>query len=145
MRRLALLLTGFVLLAPAASAQRPLPCEALALVALPDQAETLGLAANQARAVDSLHTEHLRRAHELFGEIGALIEALHELERPFGSDEVFALLVDLAHHEAELHEVFREGAEAVQGVLLPDQRERWDALVQHAASMESPGLCSGAR
>jgi len=138
MRRLALLLTGFVLLAPAASAQRPLPCEALALVALPDQAETLGLAANQARAVDSLHTEHLRRAHELFGEIGALIEALHELERPF-------VLVDLAHHEAELHEVFREGAEAVQGVLLPDQRERWDALVQHAASMESPGLCSGAR
>lgn len=148
MRRALLVL--LVLTAPPALAQTgalgagegAFPCDALALVALPDHGEALGLAATQTRLVDSLHAEHLRQAHELFGEIAALREALHRLDRPFAPGELFALFYDLGRHEEELAGVFGEGARAILAVLTPDQRERWDALVREAESLEAPGTCT---
>lgn len=118
------------------------PCDALALVALPDHAEALGLASAQIRVVDSLHTEHLRQAHELFGEISALREAIHTLDRPFEPAELFEVFYDLRNHEAELAGVFHDGAEAILVVLTDDQRDRWTALVHEAESWEAPGTCT---
>ena len=151
---LALVLAVLPALAPPASAQTateppaeprtacpcasygPYPCAAATLVALADQAGPLGLTGAQLDDLQPLRDLHLRTVHEILGDIEALQQALHDLDRPFNAAEVFALFYDLARHQAELDEAFRSAESALLRVLDDRQRERWDALVYQAAALQ---------
>lgn len=118
----------------------PFPCAAFAVVALVDQAEALGLSADQADGLRALRDQHLNDIHDTLGDLGALREALHALPHPHVAGEVFALLYDIGRHEAELDALFREAEAALLSRLDEPQRARWDALVAAAGALqEKPG------
>ncbi|MGB3543904.1 hypothetical protein [Rubrivirga sp.] len=122
----------------------PYPCDAALLVALPDQVEPLQLTEVQLTELLRLRDAHLRDVHELLGDIAALHEAVHDLERPYESAEVFALFYDLGRHHADLEAAFREASEVLLSVLEDGQRARWTALVVQAAALqESAPECAG--
>lgn len=118
------------------AAYGPYPCAAATLVALPDQADALGLTGAQLDDLQPIRDQFLRSVHELLDEIQASQEALHTLDRPFDAAEVFALFYDVARHEAELDDTFRAAEAALLRVLDDRQRERWDALVHDAAALQ---------
>lgn len=118
------------------SSYDPSPCAVTALVSLPDQGERLGLTVAQVGQMRSLQDRHLNEVHELLGEIQALRQAVHTLDRPFEVAEVFALFDDLSHHEAELGEAFRTAEGSLLGVLDDGQRVRWDRLIVEAADLQ---------
>lgn len=118
------------------AAYGPYPCSAATLVALPDQADALGLTGAQLDDLRPVRARFLRDVHELMDEIQASQEAVHEIDRPFEVAEVFALFYDVARHQAELDGVFRAAESALLGVLDGRQRERWDAIVTAAAALQ---------
>lgn len=120
------------------SAYGPYPCAAVVLVALPDQAAALGLSEAETDVLRALRETHLDAVHEILGDIEALREALHDLDRPTAPAEAFALLYDLGRHEAELDETFEVAAAALLDRLDAGQRARWDALVAEAADYQEP-------
>ncbi len=118
------------------AAYGPYPCSAATLVALPDQAGRLDLTGAQLDELQLLRDQFLRPVHEILGDIHALQEALHTLDRPYDAAEVFALFYDVARHEAELDGAFRSAEAAMLRVLDDRQRERWEAIVAEAASLQ---------
>ena len=123
----------------------PYPCSATTLVALPDQAATLELTSAQADTLRALRKEHLDEVHETLGELRALVQAVHDLKRPYDVAEAFALFYDLGGHLAELEDDFRIGEASLLGVLDDGQRVRWAALVAEVASyQETPPAAPGA-
>lgn len=114
----------------------PFPCSVTALVALPDQAAALDLSSAQADTLRALREVHLDVFHEMLGEIGALVTAVHELGRPYDAVEAFALFYDLGRHLAELEDDVRIAEASVLGVLDDRQRAQWASLVAEAASYQ---------
>lgn len=114
----------------------PYPCAPATLAALPDQAAALGLTRAQADSLRALQQIHLTEIHDEMGEIRALTEAFHRLERPLDLAETFALFYDLGGHYAEMDDTFRSAEASLLGVLTADQRARWAALIAEAAAYQ---------
>ena len=153
MRLLITALLGLLLLAPGAvgqntpaqtpcpcSADGPYPCAAVTVVALLDQADTLGLTAAQRGALLGIQERHLHEIHDILGDIAALQDALHRLDRPFELAEVFALLYDLGQHQAELDAEFRTAEASLLAELDEPQITRWTALVRAAAALQETDI-----
>ncbi len=114
----------------------PFPCAVTTLVALPDQAAALGLTSAQADTLRALREAHLDVFHEMIGEVGALVTAVHELGRPYDVVEAFALFYDLGGHLSEMEDDVRIAESSLLNVLDDRQRARWTALVAVAASYQ---------
>ena len=118
-----LLAVAALLVGPAASAQAGWPAgpstythDAATLVALPHQRASLGLSDAQVDALAALSRDWLDQVHDVRGDLRALREAIHVFlgavgpGAPMDPEEAVSLFADIDRHEAEVREVFREGA-----------------------------------
>ena len=112
------------------------PHDAVTLVVLPHQQAALGLTDGQVADLRDLSRNWLDQVHDVRGDLRALREAVHtELGAPDGpadAEEAMALFADIDQHEAEVRQVFREGARVALAVLTDAQREAWEQTLARA-------------
>ena len=143
--RALLVATAALLAGPPAAAQAAWPAgpstyphDAVTLVVLPNQQAALGLTDGQVADLRGLSRNWLDQAHDVRGDLRALREAVHSVLGALGPDgpadpeEAMALFADIDQHEAEVRQVFREGARAALAVLTDAQREAWEQTLAQA-------------
>jgi hypothetical protein len=112
--------------------------DATTFTALPWQREALGLSAEQAVALQGIASAGLPTIQELAAEIRMLFEHVGMLDRPVDAREAFALFYDLAAHKAEALTALHAGAEAMWGVLTPEQHAAWERTLEASARAQGP-------